>query len=442
MSHTAALEQTLAYARTAGADAAEVFVSHSQSLNVGVRMGTRETLERSEHNDLSLRVFVNGAQAAASTSDTSPTALRNLADRVVAMARAAPRDPYCGLADADHIGPHVDVDLFDPSTATVDDLESMARSAEDAALATTGITNSVGAGAHCATGSVALMTSTGLHRAYTSSSWSVWMTALAENEQGMERDSDWSSTRYRADLDSPDKVGAEAARLTLRRLGARKIKTQVCPVVFDRDIATRLISPLLGAISGAAVARGVSFLKDKLNTPLFLPNISIFDDPFIPRGMGSAPFDREGVKRQKRALIDQGVLTTWLMQSSAARQLNLTPTGHAGWDAGSPPGISSSNVYVAPGQQDQAGLLRDAGTGVLITDMFGPSLNSNTGDWSAGAAGFWFENGVVQYPVNEITVAGNLIEMYGRMIAGTDLEMTERTNSPSLLVDGLTIAGQ
>ncbi len=440
--HTRILEQVLTLARQAGADAAEAFISDNQSQDVSVRMGQRESLERAESRDISLRVFVDGAQAAAVSSDPTPDALQALAARVVAMARVAPRDPYCGLADPAHIAPPTDMDLCDPTPAHIDQLEDMARRAEDAARAVPGISNSIGAGASHSQGQMTLMTSAGVVRAHTSSTWSVWMTALASGADGvMERDSDWSTGRFAADLMAPEDIGRRAAEKTLRRLDARKLSTRTCPVLFDRDTATRLISPFIGAISGAAVARGVSFLKDKLGQAVFSKDIQIIDDPFIPRGLGSAPFDRESVHRQRRALIDAGVLTTWLMHSAAARQLGLTPTGHASWEAGGPPSISSSNVYMAAGSQSPAEMIRAMGTGVIVTDMFGPSLNSNTGDWSAGASGLYVEDGAIQYPVNEITVAGNLIDIYARLIPASDLQMTERTNVPSLLVDGLTIAG-
>jgi PmbA protein len=258
----------------------------------------------------------------------------------------------------------------------------------------------------------------------------------------MENGYDGRSTRWEADLPSPEAIGAEAGRRAAGRLGARKIASTTAPVIFENRLAGSLMGPLIGAISGPAIARGTSFLKDKLGQRIFAKGVDIVDDPHRLRGLGSSPFDDEGVGNRRTALIDDGVLTTWLLNSASARQLGLATTGHASRGLAGPPGVSPSNLTFQPGDRNQAQLMADAGTGLLVTSMFGPSLNGNTGDWSVGCSGFWFENGEIAYPVTEITVAGNLIEVFGRIVPGSDLEIRGASNAPSLLIDNLAIAGR
>jgi PmbA protein len=258
----------------------------------------------------------------------------------------------------------------------------------------------------------------------------------------METGYDGRSARWQSDLPSPESLGAEAGRRAASRLGARKIASTTAPVIFENRLAGSLMSPLIGAISGPSIARGVSFLKDRLGQQIFAKGIVIRDDPHRLRGLGSSPFDDEGVANAPINLIDDGVLTTWLLNTSSARQLGLSTTGHASRGLAGPPGVSTSNLTFQPGDKDQAGLMKDAGAGLLVTSMFGPSLNANTGDWSVGCAGFWFENGEIAYPVSEITVAGNLLEIFGRVVPGSDLEIRGAANAPSLLIDALAIAGR
>ncbi|HEX4096183.1 MAG TPA: metallopeptidase TldD-related protein, partial [Caulobacteraceae bacterium] len=265
---------------------------------------------------------------------------------------------------------------------------------------------------------------------------------IAGDDEVMERGYDGRSTRWHDDLPSPEEIGAEAGKRAVGRLGARKIESTTAPVIFENRLAVSVISPLVGAISGGAVARGVSFLKSKLGEPVFAKGVNIVDEPHRKRGLGSAPFDDEGVATRRTALIDDGVLTTWLMNSSSARQLGLQTTGHASRGLAGPPGVSPANLTLEPGEKDLAGLMRDAGSGLLVTMMFGPSLNANTGDWSIGVSGFWFEGGEIAYPVTEITVAGNMIDIYGRLIPGSDLEFRGASNAPSVLIPDLAIAGR
>jgi PmbA protein len=439
----ALLNDLVAAALKAGADAAEAVGAERRALSISVRLGELEEVEREESRDLGLRVFVGRRQASVSGSDVSPDARARLVERVVAMARLAPEDPYAGLADPERLakGSLPDLDLYDPAEPTPDALEARARIAEDAARATPRVVNSDGASASWSSSQWRLVTSGGFSGLHQASGFSISASAIAGDDQGMETGSDWRSVRWQSDLPAAEAIGAEAGRRAADRLGARKIASTTAPVIFENRLAVSLLSPLIGAISGPSIARGTSFLKDKLGQAVFAPGVTITDDPHRRRGLGSSPFDDEGVANQARNLIDKGVLTTWLLNTSAGRQLGLPTTGHASRGLAGPPGVSTTNVTMQPGAAGRAALMRDAGAGLLITSMFGPSLNGNTGDWSVGCSGFWFEGGELAYPVNEITVAGNLIEIYARLVPGSDLEFRGAANSPSLLVDALAIAG-
>ncbi len=305
-----------------------------------------------------------------------------------------------------------------------------------------GVSNSDGGTGAWSTSQYVMVTSGGFVGRHKASSFAVYASAIASDDNGMERGGDGRSTRWQADLPKAEEIGAEAGKRAVQRLGARKIDSRTAPVVFEDRVAMSLIGPLIGAISGPAIARGASFLKTKLGQQIFPEAITILDEPHRLRGLGSQPFDDEGVANGTTALIDKGVLTTWLLNSPSARQLGLETTGHAARGGAGPPGVGTTNLTVQPGERDLEGLIADAKDGLLVTSMFGPSLNNNTGDWSIGVSGFWFENGQIAYPVTEITVAGNLIDIYGRLIVGSDLEYRGSRNSPSLLVDGLAIAGR
>jgi PmbA protein len=319
-------------------------------------------------------------------------------------------------------------------------LEARARTAEAAARAVPKVSNSDGGSSSWSSSHWVIVTSGGFAGVHRASGFSVGASAIAADEGGMENGYDGRSTRWEADLPTPEAIGAEAGRRAVSRLGARKIASTTAPVIFENRLAASLLGPLIGAISGPAIARGASFLKDKLGQPLFAPEINIVDDPHRPRGLGSSPFDDEGVANRRTAIIEDGVLTTWLLNTASARQLGLVTTGHASRGLAGPPGVSPTNLTLHPGERDLAALMGEAGDGLLVTSMFGPSLNGNTGDWSVGCSGFWFERGEIAYPVSEITVAGNLVEIYARITPGSDLEIRGASNAPSLLVDGLAIA--
>ena len=438
------LHDIVSAAKRAGADVAEAAMSERRALGVTVRLGELEEVEREESRDLGLRVFVGHRQAVVSGSDLSSGARAKLVERAVAMARVAPEEPYAGLAPEAALarGPAPDLDLYDPSDFSAEALEQQAQTAENAVRAVEGVTNTDGASASWSHGGWALVTSGGFKGEVTASSFSLSASAIAGEGSGMERGGEGRATRHAADLPSPEAVGAEAARRAVARLGARKIESRKAAVIFDNRQAGSLIGPFIGAISGPAVARGVSFLKDKLGRSVFSSAVTLVDDPFRPRGLGSAAFDDEGVRVERRALVQDGVVTTWLLNSSAARQLGLQTTGHASRGLAGPPGVSTHNLTLQPGSASLEQLMADADEGLLVTSMFGPSLNANTGDWSAGVSGVWFESGAPAYPVTEITVAGNLLDIYARLVPGSDLEIRGANNAPSLLVDGLAIAGR
>ena len=438
------LNDVVAAALKAGADAAEAVGANRQSLSITVRLGELEEVEREESRDLGLRVFIGQQQATVSGSDISSEARARLVERAVAMARLAPEDPYASLADPDRLarGSLPQLDLYDPAEPDPEALEDQARACEDAARAVPGVTNSQGASSSYSSSQWRLATSggfCGLHRA---SGFSLSAATIAGEGSEMERGGDYRSVRWQADLPAPEEIGVEAGKRAVQRLGARKIASTTAPVIFENRLASSLIGPLISAISGASVARGVSFLKDRLGQQIFAHGVNLIDDPHVRRGLGSSPFDDEGVANGRTALIDDGVLTTWLLNTATAKQLGLATTGHAARGLAGPPGVSTTNLTLQPGTRDLAGLMADAKAGVLVTSMFGPSINANTGDWSVGCSGFWFENGEIAWPVTEITVAGNLIDIYGRLVPGSDLEIRSSANAPSILVDALAIAGK
>jgi PmbA protein len=426
----------------AGADSADAVCFEARSLSYMCRLGKTEKLERSEGQDLGLRVFVGRRQALVSSSDRSPAALEELVERAVAMARTVPEDPFCGLADAAEIArTWPQLDMLDPEEPATEALIEQARTAEEAALGLKGITNSEGAEAGWGQTGVALASTNGFTGAYAGSSHGVSVSVLAGEGSGMERDYDFTSAVYAADLADPATIGKNAGERAIRRLGARKMRTLTCPVVFEPRVARSFLSHLLGAISGPTIARGTSFLKDRLGEPIFPAAITVTEDPHRPRGLRSKPFDAEGIANQRRAIIDKGVLTTWLLDLRSARQLKLPPTGHAARGTASPPGPAATNVWIEPGQASPQELIADIKNGFYVTEMMGFGVNGVTGDYSRGAAGFWIEGGALAHPVSEMTVAGNLKDIFARTVAANDLEFKTGADSPTLRVDGLTVAG-
>jgi len=435
-------ERLIAAARRAGADAADAVAMRSVSLAVEVRNGAVEESERSEGDDVGLRVFVGRRQAVVSTNDVKPD-VGQLAERAVAMARVAPEDPFAGLADPPQLARDTpDLDLLDPDLPAVAQLEERALRAERAAFAVKGVTKSGGASASAGIGGMVLVTSGGFRGAYLNSGQSIAMTAIAGDGTAMERDYDYSSALHGADLDAPEKIGRTAGERTVERLNPRKVETKRVPVVFDRRMAGSLIGHLAGAINGAAIARKTSFLKDRRGEQLFQRSINVVDDPLRRRGLRSRPFDAEGVASRRVAVVEDGVLASWFLDSACARELGLVTTGHAQRGASSTPSPGPSNLHLAPGQDTPDVLMDGISEGFYITDLIGMGVNQVTGDYSRGASGFWIENGKRAYPVSEVTIAGNLIDMFATLSPANDLEFRFGTNAPTLRVEGLTVAGR
>lgn len=442
MNSTDLLQTLIAKAKKAGADAADAMLVDSRSLSVGLRLGAVESLERAESGDLGLRVFVGKKQAAVSSTDRSAKTLADMVERAVAMARLAPEDEFCGLADPDnvtHDWPHLE--LADTTEPSPQRLIEAARDAEDAARAVKGVTNSEGAETGLSLATVTLAASNGFVGSYNRSNYSLSTSVIAGEGTGMERDHDYASRVFYADLPAPSLIGRRAGERAAARLGARKMPTAQVPVIFAERIAGGLLGSLIGAISGASVARGTSFLKDKMGQQLFPSAITIVDDPFRTRGLRSRPFDAEGLAPLKRNIIERGVLTSWLLDLRSARQLGLRSTGHASRSPGGAPSPSASNFYLEAGSVTPAELIKDIKQGFYVTDLMGTGVNGVTGDYSRAAAGFWIENGAMAFPVNEMTIASNLKDMYRHLAAANDLEFQHGIDSPTLRIEGMTIAG-
>lgn len=436
-------ERLVESAKRAGADAADAVAVRSISLAIEVRDGGVEESERAEGDDLGLRVLVGRKQAVVSTNDLTPDGISALAGRAVAMAKAAPEDKYAGLADESLLAHKFpDLDLLDPELPSVGDLEKRARDAEQAGLAVKGVSKSGGAAASAGIGGMVLVTSHGFHGAYLGSRHSLSMTAIAGEGTGMERDYDFSSTLHARDLESPEKVGRTAAERAVERLNPRKVTTRKVPVVFDPRVAGTLVSHLASAINGAAVARKTSFLKDKMGAQLFAPGIRIVDDPLRVRGLRSRPFDGEGVAGKVMALVDDGVLRTWILDSATGRELGLATTGHAQRGVSSTPSPGPTNLHLEAGKASPDELIADIKDGFYVTDLIGSGVNGVTGDYSRGASGFWIENGKRTYAVSEVTIASNLIDIFRGLTPANDLEFRYGVNAPTVRLEAMTIAGQ
>jgi PmbA protein len=437
------LQSVIAQTLKAGADAVDVRLSESASLSVEVRKGELETVEREESRGLALRALVGRRQAHVSGSDLTPASLKAMSERVVAMARLAPEDKFCGIPDASEISSdRTDLDLECDDTPEATELERRARDMEAAVLAVPGVQQASHSGASWSTSARWVAASNGFAAHKRSGMTSLAAVAIAGRDGAMERDYDSRSERRRARMPTPEEIGKTAGERAAERLGPRKLDSRTAAVIFDRRLSNRLLGAFIGAIGGPSIARGVSFLKDRMGKPVFAPGVSIVDDPLRRGGFGSRTFDGEGRVVQRTALVDDGVLTQWLLNGPSARQLGLAPNGFASMGFGDPPGVTTSNLDLQPGARSREQLMADAGEGLLITDMFGPSLNPNTGDYSVGVSGFWFENGQKAYPVSEVTVAGDLPTMFLRAVPGSDLEIRGAMNAPSLLIDGLALAGR
>jgi PmbA protein len=426
-------------AKAAGADAADAVAVRGRSTSVSVRLGKVESTEASEGDDVSLRVFVG--QRVASVSATAASDPKVLAERAVAMAKVSPEDPYQGLADAALLAKTVrDLDLYDPTVIPADRLKEDALAAEEAALAVPGVTNSSGSGASAGLGGMVLATSHGFLGQYVGSRFSRSASVIAGEGTHMERDYDYSSRLHFADLDSAEAIGKSAGERAVRRINPRKAQTGEVTVIFDPRVARGIAGHLAGAINGASVARKTSFLRDMMGKQVASAAITVIDEPARLRGQASRPFDGEGVDGQTLTMVDKGVLNHWFLSTSAARELGLVTNGR-GSRGGSSVSPSSTNLSIEPGEQSPEALIASLKSGFYVTEVFGQGVNMITGEYSRGASGFWIENGELTYPVSEVTIASNLKDMFLRLVPADDLDRNYGTAAPTLLIEGMTLAG-
>jgi PmbA protein len=429
-------------ATRAGADAADALAIESTELNTGVRAGVPETIERAESQAIGLRVLVGKAQATLSTADMSDNGLARLVENALAIAKASPEDPYAGLADASLLGnAATDLDMADPQEPDIDTLLERARLCEEAGRAVDGITNSEGADAGFSRSHIALASSHGIAASYSGTSSSISASMIAGTGETMQRDYAYSVARHAQDMRDAHRIGAEAAQRTLDKMHPQKLPSATMPVLFEPRVAKQLLAAFGSAINGAAIARGTSFLKEKMGAQVFANSITITDDPLRKRGQGSRPIDAEGVAPTPRALVKNGILQSWLLDCRTARQLGLQTTGHASRGLSSAPSPSSSNLFIHAGDRSVAALLKDAGDVFVVTETFGHGINMITGDYSQGASGFLYKNGEKHVAVSEVTIAGNLADMFLHATPANDLAFDFATNSPSLLIASMTVAG-
>lgn len=426
-------------ARRAGADQADAVAVRGASHSVSVRLGKVEASESSESDDIALRVFVGQRVASVSAgADADPA---ELAARAVAMARVSPEDPYQGLADADDLaGQIAGLDLLDATEISTEQLRRDALAMEEAGLAVPGAANSAGAGAAAGRGGLVLATSAGFTGQYMASRFSRSVSIIAGSGTGMERDYDFSSRLHFADLDTPEAIGKSAGNRAVRRLGARQAKTGPVTVIFDPRVARGIAGALGGAINGASVARKTSFLKDSMGKAVASAAITMIDDPLRRRGQASRPFDGEGVAGSRLAMVENGVLNHWFLSSSAARELGLKTNGRGARGASSV-NPSSTNLSIEPGLASPEEMISSLKSGFYVTEVFGQGVNMITGEYSRGASGFWIENGEIAYPVSEVTIASNLKDMFLSMQPANDLDRNFGTAAPTLLIEGMTLAG-
>jgi PmbA protein len=437
------LSALLARTKEAGADAADALLVESSGQSATWRLGKLENVERAEGCDLGLRVFVGRRQAIVSTGDLAPASLARLVDNAIIIAKAVPEDPHVGLAAPDQIAralPRLDLD--DGEEPDTEALARQAAEAEAAALAHPGISNSEGAEAKWTRARTTLLASNGFVGTSARSSHSIGVSVIAASNGAMERDYDYRTVVRARDLPDPAEIGRKAAERAAGRLNPRKIRSRAVPIVLDPRVAGSMVRHLASAISGPEVARRTTFLLDGLGAPVFARGVTIVDDPLRDLGLRSRAFDAEGILAQRRRLVEDGVLTTWLLDCVSARQLGLATTGHAVRGVSSAPAPAPTNVYIEPGPAAPKDLMSDIAQGLYVVEMLGMGVNYVTGDYSRGATGFWIENGEICWPVSEVTIAGNLAEMFAHLAPADDLEFRYGIDAPTLRIDGMTVAGQ
>ena len=436
------IEKALSAAKQAGADGADVSFIKGGGLDVQVRLGKVESAERAEDYQIGMRVFVGQKSATISSGQLDDENITKLAERAVAMAKHAPEDPYARLATAEEQAKSFpDIELFDDTSYSTEQLTEIALACEEAALSQAGISNSDGASASSGSSEVLIGTSTGFNASYKRSSFGFSAVVLAEKDGQMERDYDYSSAVFAEDLDKPEVVGRSAATRTLARLGGRKPQTGTFPVIYDKRVSRSLAGHVASAINGAAIARGTSFLKDKMGEQIANASVRLLDNPLLPRGMGSRLFDGETLPVQKRYLVKDGCLQGWLLDLATAAQLGLSPTGNASRSLSGPPSPSVSNFIMEEGETTLDDMIADIDQGFYITELMGSSVSLTTGDYSRGASGFWIENGRITWPATEATIAGNLKDIFTDMMPADDLELTQSIAAPSVFVKQMMVAG-
>lgn len=420
-----------------------MLVMAEQSVSIGVSGGELEEAERSEGREAGLRVIVGARQACVSSSDIRPAALLEMAERAVAMACEAPDDPYCGLADPSQTGGHVDpgvLELVDPADPlTPEALERLAREGEDAALAVAGVSQVEQASAGVSDLAISVAASNGFSGSYRRTNASIGVSTIAGEGLGRERDYAGETRRHLSDLPGADVIGRRAAERAVAALNPRKPQGGAIPVLYDERVASGLIGHMMSAVNGNAVTRGASWLQDAMGEQVLPAGIDVIEDPLRIRGQGSRPFDAEGIASAGSPVVENGVLTRWILDLANARKLGLETTGNARRGVGGPPGPGTSNMTITQGNRSREDLIRDMGTGLIVTSFIGLSISATTGDYSRGCSGFWVENGEIVYPVNEITVAGNLREMLMTIQPANDADPWKSYAIPSLLVEGLTV---
>lgn len=427
-------------AKRAGADASDAVAVRSRSTSVSVRLGKVENTEAAESDDVSLRVFLGNRTASVSANAASDPA--SLAERAVAMAKASPEDPHQRLADQALLARSIrNLDLFDPTELSAETLREDALAMEEAAMAVSGVTNSSGSGASVGMGGLVLATSHGFLGEYMATRFSRSVSVIAGEGTGMERDYEYSSRLHFADLDQVAEIGRKAGERATRRLGARKARTGPVTVIYDPRVARGIAGHLAGAINGASVARKTSFLRDMMGKKVASAGITVTDDPLKLRGQSSRPFDGEGVQGESMTMVDRGVLGHWFLSTSAASELGLQTNGR-GVRASSSVSPSSTNLAIEPGDQSPEEMIRSLKSGFYVTEVFGQGVNMVTGEYSRGASGFWIENGELAWPVSEVTIAANLRDMFLNMVPASDLDRNFGTAAPTLLIEGMTLAGE
>ncbi|MGR3465881.1 TldD/PmbA family protein [Limimaricola sp.] len=438
-------DRMLAAARRAGAEAADAVAVDGTALSIDVREGRLEQAERSEGVDIGLRVLIGRRQAVVSSSDARDATIDTMAARAVAMAREAPEDPHAGLADPDQLARDTDssrLEMYDPSPEPDPAaLEEDARRAEAAARAVEGVTQVQGASAGYGRRRIHLAASNGFSGGYERSDRGLHCVAVSGSGTGMERDYDGDARIFQSELRSPEDIGRTAGERAAARQGPRRPRTGRYPVLFDERVSSSLIGHLLAAANGGAIARGSSWLLGREGTQVLPKGLSVIEEPHRPRAPGSRLFDGEGLPTATRPLVDDGVLGGWILDLATARKLGLQSTGNAARGTSSPPSPAITNIRLTEGAATRDELIAQMGTGLLVTSMIGSTINPNTGDYSRGASGFWVENGEIIHPVNECTIAGNLRDMLMTLLPGNDARQHLSRVVPSLLVDGMTLAG-